>query len=486
MVNSDNTARKPSPLLASEEPDIAQIMADIRERVRSITAERRDSPKSYSPSSPKETARYKAGAMLHSEELRYLNSNYSFGPGLDTAAISSHRPSLIGKTIVFVKRKLLNMIWDLLKGYFASERDFHANLVRYLNENARYVDDRDASNFWDVIRKIDVDTTKAVNRLEQIHDEQIATVRAMERRFQTELHEHLGTHSRSIEAIEARHAELDGRLAEVDRVVKGLEGLIARLPKEELGYGAGGAAHGSSDNAPAGEGYTDQRYVLLENRFRGSEEEICSRLVDYPERFKDASLPVLEIGSGRGELLGLFRESGIEAYGIEIDRAMVEATVAKDLKVIHGDGLLHLSQLSDNSLGGVIAIQVVEHLTRSQLQTLFALCEKKVASGGRIVFETINPRSLMALSSNYFRDPTHVWPLHPDTLSYELTLAGLEIEKVDYRSPVSKEALLRSIPEDEFMTPRWKHSVDLINHNIGQLNELLYGYQDYSITAIVR
>ena len=105
--------------------------------------------------------------------------------------------------------------------------------------------------------------------------------------------------------------------------------------------------------------------------------------------------------------------------------------------------------------------------------------------GGRVIFETINPRSLLALSSNYFRDLTHVWPLHPDTLSYAMNLAGLQVREVKYLSPVSEEAQLRPVAVEEYMTPRWALAVERLNSNFEQLNELLYGYQDYCVIAEV-
>jgi hypothetical protein len=167
------------------------------------------------------------------------------------------------------------------------------------------------------------------------------------------------------------------------------------------------------------------------------------------------------------------------------DPAMVEEALQHGLDVRFGDGLAHLRTLEPGSLGGLIAIQVVEHLRPEQLKELFELSKSRVARGGRVIFETINPKSLTALSSNYFRDPSHVFPLHPDTLSYGLTLAGLKVEEIKYLSPVPAEAQLKEIPAEEYLTPRWVQTLNLINHNLRQLNELLYGCQDFCIVAKV-
>jgi SAM-dependent methyltransferase len=191
----------------------------------------------------------------------------------------------------------------------------------------------------------------------------------------------------------------------------------------------------------------------------------------------------LEIGSGRGELLSQLVASGHKAYGVDMDPAMVASARAKGAQVFEGDGIAHLRSLGDKSLGGLIAVQVVEHLPRALLEELFRLAAQKVQPGGKVVFETINPRSLLALSSNYFRDPTHVWPLHPDTLEYAATLAGLKVKEIRLLSAIPAAAKLQPVAIDEDMPPRLAFAFGRVNENIAQLNDWLYGAQDYCIIA---
>jgi O-antigen chain-terminating methyltransferase len=127
----------------------------------------------------------------------------------------------------------------------------------------------------------------------------------------------------------------------------------------------------------------------------------------------------------------------------------------------------------------------VEHLTRQQLKELCDLAKAKCKRGGKIIFETINPQSLLALSSNYFRDPTHVWPMHPDTLGYTATLAGLKIVETRYLSPVSTNYLLKEIPAELGFSPIVGDAIRRINANMQQLNRLLYGFQDYCLVLEV-
>jgi hypothetical protein len=159
-----------SPQSSAGPVDVRTLMAEIREKVKkSLEQGGRERPQlKLHQADQNAQASRKAGELLHSEELRYLNSNYSFSAKLSFDSLASHRPGLIGRAIVAAKRKFIRIIFDsLLKEYFAAERDFNANVVRFLNDVSKYVDARDASNFWELIRKIDVDTTKAMERIER-------------------------------------------------------------------------------------------------------------------------------------------------------------------------------------------------------------------------------------------------------------------------------------------------------------------------------
>jgi O-antigen chain-terminating methyltransferase len=276
-------------------------------------------------------------------------------------------------------------------------------------------------------------------------------------------------------------SDLIGRLDTLDGMVRGIEGLVNNLET----YRNPNPPTAEGEAKPPTQPAADLSYVLLENRYRGSEEEIARRLEIYPEIFKAAPGTILEIGSGRGELQRLFKERSLSSYGVDLDPAMVNVATSRGLNTLHGDGIAHLRSLEDRSLGGLVAIQVVEHLTRDQLHELFTLVKTKLRPGARAVFETINPQSLLALSSNYFRDPTHVWPLHPDTLGYMATLAGLAIVETRYLSPVSPNQLLLPIPVDTALKPNVAEAIRRVNMNIEQLNKILYGFQDYCLVVEV-
>jgi SAM-dependent methyltransferase len=317
-----------------------------------------------------------------------------------------------------------------------------------------------------------------MQRIDTIADDTMAALESLESR----LHERVNEVSNALVRLEPRSQSLEARLRTTEDVVTGLEGILGRISKPtQLPIMENAERRQDADKSQIS--LPDYSYLLLENRFRGSEEEIARRMAGYVSIFSSVPGKVLEIGPGRGELLTQFLASGIDASGIDTDEAMVELCQEKSLPVQLGNGLLYLQSLPDSSLGGIVAIQVIEHLPIQVRQQLMELAYAKLAAGGRLVLETINPKSLVALSSNYFRDPTHIWPEHPDTMAYTMELAGLRVRATEYLSPVPQEALLPSLPIEPFLPPRWAVMVQRMNESMARLNELLFGFQDYRIIA---
>lgn len=468
-------------------PDVKQLMQEIRERIKqSLANDTDDNLRAFIPkAASQDSSQYKAGSILHSDELRYLNENYSYMPRLQLEKVQSHRFGFIGKALVSLKRKVLVVVWDfLLKDYFENERQFQARLVRLLNEQTKYTDARDAANFWEIIRKIDVDVSNSLERIERIRDEYLASLTSLEKR----LHTDIGNSHREINLelgfLKASESKVNQAIKTHESIIRGLEHIKA----------AQGYSSSLVDQAPNNEISLkipqDYSYLLLENRYRGSEVELKERQTGYVEIFKNMpadvlTSKVLEIGPGRGELQTLFNENKIPCYGIDIDQAMVERSQSLKLDVNLGDGIAHLRSLQNSSLAGLIALQVVEHLTHEQLMDLCRLAKLKVKPHGRIVFETINPLSLLALSAHYFRDPTHQWPLHPETLEYTMTLAGLKVIEIKPMSPLAETVQLQKLNIETGMPPRWNGFIETYNQNTDKLNKLIYGNMDYCIIAEV-
>ena len=232
------------------------------------------------------------------------------------------------------------------------------------------------------------------------------------------------------------------------------------------------------------------KYVAFEDRFRGSSDDIRARLLDYLPLFEGAN-NVLDIGCGRGELLDLFREHHIGARGIDVNQAMVQACRDRGLTADQADALAYLSSQPDASLGGLIAIQVVEHLEPAYLMQLIETAFHKLRPGAPLVLETINAACWAAFFESYIRDFTHVRPLHPDTLRYLVQACGFPTAEIRFRAPVAdhdKLPTVRVVPPAQTGTPSAADAairdlVEAINGHAERLNSRLFTYRDFAVVA---
>jgi len=218
----------------------------------------------------------------------------------------------------------------------------------------------------------------------------------------------------------------------------------------------------------------DWRYAGFENRFRGREEEVRAQLQTYVPYFPREGR-VLDLGCGRGEFLELLRENGIAAAGVDLNTQMVDICLDKGLTCEKGDLLEKLAAREDGSLAGIFSSQVIEHLPPSHLQKLIELGRRKLALGGVIVLETINPVSVFALVQIYNLDLSHQKPVHPQALKFMLEAAGFEEVTILYSFPLRQERLQNLPGADE--------STAVLNRNIDSLNELLFAPANYAAIA---
>lgn len=425
---------------------IDTLMEEIRQKVKDeVSRNGSDRNVEFKPSEVK----VKAGALLHSQDLRAINQMYTYGAQFDESTIQSHRKGFIGRALVSLKRKLFRKLWDgLLRDYMNKEREFQASVVRFLNETARYVDARDSEIFWGLNHKVDVDVTKSVERADRLYDDFQGSLVTLK----SELLELVNANSRDITNQKGKVSEVERFARDLNDVIKGVEGIVQA--KAPVGF--------------------NPKYVLFENRFRGPKKRIKEHLRFYLSHLVS---PVFEIGCGRGELLELCRENGIEAQGWDLDAGMISQGSEGKL----GDGIAALSEAQDGSLGSVIAIQVIEHLTEEVMDSFLSISRRKLKTGGRIIFETINPLSLMALTSNYIRDPSHVFPQHPETVSYRMTLAGFKNIRIEYISPYPESEKFKKLTLPPSLPPRFEQVVGEMNELIERLNSIFFAPQDFAI-----
>jgi O-antigen chain-terminating methyltransferase len=167
---------------------------------------------------------------------------------------------------------------------------------------------------------------------------------------------------------------------------------------------------------------------------------------------------------------------------------MVEACRARGLEADRVDAVAFLESRPDASLGGLIAIQVVEHLEPAYLMRLIEAASHALRPGGVMVLETINPGCWVAFFESYIRDLTHVRPLHPDTLRYLMQTSGFSQVDVQYRAPVPEVDRLQRVQLPALAAGQEHDAalvdlVDAVNAHADKLNARLFTFMDYAIVA---
>jgi SAM-dependent methyltransferase len=282
------------------------------------------------------------------------------------------------------------------------------------------------------------------------------------------------------------HRAAASELGGLHRVSATLKRELERLAATGVAGSAAPAASSTGAAPPPVHATIDAyKYVGFEDRFRGAPEEIRERLADYLPQFEGAQ-EVLDVGCGRGEFLDLLRERGVAARGLDLNHEMVEICRARGLDVVEADALAYVSAQPDESIGGLLAAQVVEHLQPDYLIRLLDTAFHKLRPGAAIVLETINPACWVAFFESYIRDLTHVRPVHPDTLRYLLTASGFHPVDIQFRMPYPERDKLQRVPVPpvEAGASADTHAIaamaETFNGNVDRINRLLFTWLDYA------
>jgi SAM-dependent methyltransferase len=351
-------------------------------------------------------------------------------------AISSHR-TLVGPIFVKSRQVVNNEVRRYVDPIILKQNQYNLHLSRYLNS----VDDRINSSYSELDHKISSYQIEMNAKIEKMVNEKVNNV------------------------LSQLNAEIDNRSWLLGSLSKRLGSADPLIEAENAGM---------SGTVPID-------YILFENRFRGSPQDIKERQSKFIKSFEGCN-NILDIGCGRGEFLDLCKERNIKAAGIDTDQDMVNSCVARGLDVKKIDALSYLKSVEDDSIDGIFMDQVVEHLEPSYLVKLLEVCYKKMGKEGCIVIETVNPLCFIAFA-NFYIDPTHQKPVHPETLKFLIEYARFRDPQFVFSSPLSDDSRLKKINIETDFNEREKNIASLYNNNVEKLNDLLYGCQDYAIIS---
>jgi SAM-dependent methyltransferase len=209
-------------------------------------------------------------------------------------------------------------------------------------------------------------------------------------------------------------------------------------------------------------------YKALEDKFRGSREEITKRLMAYAPLLRSA-LPAgptkrsaIDLGCGRGEWLELLNTLGFEAKGVDTDTEMIAYCRSQKLAVTQQDGIEYLAALPDASRDLITGFHIVEHMPIGHVIALFSQVRRVLTPNGIAIFESPNPENVQVGANRFYLDPTHQRPIPPLLLQFIGEFTGFACVEIMRLHPDAKP------PSDPsgFVEPAL---------------QLLFGPQDYSV-----
>lgn len=291
---------------------------------------------------------------------------------------------------------------------------------------------------------------------------------------------------------DALFSRVDQKLDRYRREAKDLWhrlGALLTTIEETSGEGTEGVADERAASVRlrrAGDLLEEQSYLSLEEKYRGSEDDIAGRVAAYLphlEMLKEDGREILDLGCGRGEALEVFAGHGLAVRGVDSSSEMVARCREKGLRADQGDLFPYLASVEEGSLGAVVSFHVIEHLPADTLPKLCRLAWRALAPGGVLILETPSPLSMVMAARNFWIDPTHLRPVHPAHLEVTYREAGFEpVHRVDLHPFAEGDGLpeidLESLPEEQRLL------ADQVNRMRDLLDDLLFGNRDFAMIGV--
>ncbi len=152
---------------------------------------------------------------------------------------------------------------------------------------------------------------------------------------------------------------------------------------------------------------SDSFRTAIYNRYRTSKNNNAGENNDVPpvsryatsivKRFfpKDKNSIVLDLGCGNGDLVeaaynaGYNFVTGVDNSIEQIDSAQNRGT----LRITKNDIFLELNEVAESSIDVVVSIDIIEHLSKNEIQKLVILVYRALKNGGQWIVQTTNAES---------------------------------------------------------------------------------------------
>jgi len=150
-------------------------------------------------------------------------------------------------------------------------------------------------------------------------------------------------------------------------------------------------------------------------RIAGEKSYLYDRIV-RPWLLQDTSLPVAEVACGHGSFLHWLKRRGYtNVTGIDSSPEQIELARQVGVPVELEDMNRWLDCQPRNHFGSIIAIDLVEHLSKDDFMELLKASYAVLSPGGSLIMRLPNGDSPF-VGMNLFNDITHVWTYTPNAL----------------------------------------------------------------------
>lgn len=186
-------------------------------------------------------------------------------------------------------------------------------------------------------------------------------------------------------------------------------------------------------------GFTDDElYLEFVDAIGGSTEDISAFRRQFlpiaQEAYSNTTLPFVDVGCGRGEFLELLRSEAIDCIGVDTNAGVVARLAADGFAVRQQDAVGFLRAMEPESLAGLSAFNVIEHVDPDYFIALLRLLATRVARGGAVVLQTSSPENPFE-SAVFSLDLTHRRLYHPKTVAFHLAQMGFDHVRITYQDP---------------------------------------------------
>lgn len=211
-------------------------------------------------------------------------------------------------------------------------------------------------------------------------------------------------------------------------------------------------------------------YLDFEKTFYGDHESLQNKHKQYLPYIKNKKT-LLDIGCGSGAFLTLVKSLDLQVTGVDSDANVVRDAQKHHPEIIHADALKYLRRKDGSNFDVISSMHMIEHLHPQDWLEFLQLAYKRLNKGGLLILETPNNQMLGVFNKGFYMDPTHIRPVHPQTLDFVLKDIGFKKTQQFTSSSLPEGDRLESVSDQR------------MNRNIQKLNQTLFGDQDFSIIA---